>query len=169
MKKRVKKAVRFQEKEDAKGGAIQKLAPAELKPITWNTGVKIEPVVDTPLKRAHREFTEHWAPMHKYADAPDFALLRSAVQHDTTDFNTREREYLMPVQPPTGGGFGADDRETSHFVHETLRRINPVLSQAYLHAPVDDLHDKMVSNSDITYGDSEHLGRGGPRPNLVFH
>ena len=169
MKKRVKKAVRFREKEDAKGGSIQNIPPADLKPIAWNTGVKVESVPDTPLKRAHREFTEHWAPLHRYADVPDFGLLRSAIKHDQTKFNEQEREYLMPVEPPTGGGFNADDRETSHFVHETLRRINPILSQAYMHAPVDDHRDKLVSNNDITYGDSEHLVKGGARPNLVFY
>ena len=108
---------------------------------------------DTPMKQIYRQLDEGWVPMFKGQEAPDFALMRETIKHhDTTEFPATDRVYPMPEEHPTGMGYHKDARETSHFVHHTLHRINPILAKAYLGAPVSDHLDRVQDNSDFVYG-----------------
>ena len=121
--------------------------------------------------------------------APDFARMRELVrQHDDTKFVDNQRVFAMPEKGPTGKGYMHDDRETSHFVRETLHRINPLLSAAYMgEGGIHDDFEKHHHNTDFQYGqvgysksrDSKayqhrlfnHTPSGdqsGPRPKLIM-
>jgi hypothetical protein len=145
---------------DTVGGAVKESKPQKPVLTGWQTQVNIEHVVDTPLKRAARELVDGWTPMHKYQEALDLDLIKRAVEQDTTRFEEVEPEYMMPTEPVTGGGYSADHPETAHFVLETLRSINPVLATAYAGGHVDDHHDRLVYNADISYGASPYQGKG---------
>ena len=109
-------------------------------------------------------------------------------QHDTTEFKDERRVFPLPEVAPTGKGYMHDDRETSHFVRETLHRISPILSTAYLgqHGINDDF-EKHYHNTDFQYGvrgyskDRDHKARehalyniapsgdqSGARPQLIM-
>ena len=109
-------------------------------------------------------------------------------QHDDTKFVDNQRVFAMPEKGPTGKGYMHDDRETSHFVRETLHRINPLLSAAYMgEGGIHDDFEKHHHNTDFQYGqvgysksrDSKayqhrlfnHTPSGdqsGPRPKLIM-
>ena len=170
MKKEVKKSVRFAEE---KGGSLPIVPDAPAAPqarpqVTakrqtargkvYDERFDHQYYTDTPMKRVFRELSEGWAPLSKYQEVPDFKLMESALQHDTTSFpDDRPRLVSMPEKPPTGHGYMMDDRETSHFVHHTLRGIDPVLARAYLGGHVSDYHDRLQTNTEAQYG-------GGYRP-----
>ena len=143
---------------------------------------------DTPMKKTYRQLEQHWAPIYKGQEAPDFQLMRELIkQHDSTEFKDERRVFPLPETAPTGKGYMHDDRETSHFVRETLHRINPLLSTAYLdqHGINDDF-EKHYHNTDFSYGargfskERDHKARehalynhgprgdqSGPRPQLI--
>ena len=112
-------------------------------------------------------------------------------QHDNTKFVDNKRVFAMPEKGPTGRGYMDDDRETSHFVRETLHRINPILSAAYVGGrDAGGIHDEFERhhrNTNFQYGrrgysksrDSKsyqhqlynHQPSGdqsGPRPKLIM-
>ena len=109
---------------------------------------------DTPMKKTYRQLSEHWQPVFKGQVPPDFKVMRDLIdQHDTTEFKPERRVFPIPDVPPTGKGYMHDDRETSHFVRETLHRISPLLSTAYLdsHGINNDFEDH-YRNVDFQYG-----------------
>lgn len=105
------------------------------------------------MKKMYRQLDADWVPLHKGQEPPDFAMMRETIRHhDDTEFPDETRRYAMPEKAPTGRGYHEDDRETSHFVRNTLMKINPVLATAYLGGAVSDYHDRLQSNTDILYG-----------------
>ena len=117
--------------------------------------VTVHTYEDTPAKRTYRQLEENWrGGIFKGQQAPDFALMRELVQqHDDTQFTDPKRVFPMPEKGPTGKGYMQDDRETSHFVRETLHRISPILSAAYggeggIHEDFERHH----TNTDFQYG-----------------
>ena len=104
------------------------------------------------MRRVYREMHQNWQPLFKGQEVPDFQLMEAALQHDTTQFPEEDRLYAMPHKAPTGHGYMMDDRETSHFVHNTLRVIDPVLASAYMGGHVSDYHDRRQTNTEEKYG-----------------
>jgi len=141
------------------------------------------------MKKTYRQLEENWQPIFKGQEPPDFPLMRELIrEHDNTTFKDERRVFPLPEVAPTGKGYMHDDRETSHFVRETLHRINPLLSTAYLDAHgISDAFEKHYHNTDFAYGqrgystgrDSKsrqhalygHKPSGdqsGPRPQLIM-
>ena len=107
------------------------------------------------MKSMYKQLAQDWVPTWKGQEPPDFAMMRETIKHhDNTEFDVQRRLYAMPEKGPTGHGFHADDRETAHFVRQTLSKINPVLARAYMGGAVSDLHDRLQYNEDITYGNT---------------
>ena len=118
------------------------------------SGVSIATYKDTPMKRAYRELDTHYAPIFKGEQRPDFARMRELIrQHDTTEFKPTDRLQVMPENGPSGNGYDGDDRETSHFVHQTLRSINPLLATSYLHGKgIHNDFEDHYRRTDFAYG-----------------
>ena len=145
---------------------------------------------DTPMKKTYRQLEQDWQPVFKGQTPPDFPMMRELIrQHDTTEFQDDRRVFPLPEVAPTGKGYMHDDRETSHFVRETLHRINPLLSTAYLDAHgINDDAERHYHNTDFQYGHhgysrardhkaKQHAQFGirprtgvqrGPRPELIM-
>lgn len=109
---------------------------------------------DTPMKKTYRQLSEHWQPIFKGQQRPDYSTMRELIaQHDTTTFTDNKRVFPLPEVAPTGKGYMHDNRETSHFVRETLHRINPLLSIAYLDSHgINDSKEAHYHNTDFSYG-----------------
>ena len=116
-------------------------------------------------------------------------MMREIIKHhDNTEFKDENRVFALPEVPPTGKGYMHDDRETSHFVRETLHKISPILSAAYLDGHgINNDYDRHLENSDFLYGargysrDRDHRARehalyghapsadqSGPRSKLIM-
>jgi hypothetical protein len=107
------------------------------------------------MKKTYRQLEEGWQPIWKGQETPDFRLMRQLVRdHDTSTFQAPKRLVAMPEEKPTGKGLMHDERETGHFVRETLRKINPILATAYIGTPAitDDL-ERHQTFTDFEYGD----------------
>jgi len=163
----VKKSVRFLEK---RGGGLPPQPPAKPTPTTTSKThghVTVVSYTDTPMKKTYRQLEENWQPIWKGQESPDFRLMRQLVRdHDTSTFEAPKRLVAMPEHKPTGKGLMHDERETGHFVRETLRKINPILATAYVGTPaITDHLERHQTFTDFEYG---RRGRGsGVRPRVI--
>ena len=152
------------QKLEKRGGGLEPATPvvppapkAKASPLSVKRYQNVDVVtyMDTPAKRAYRQIAEGYGtPIFKGQQAPSFGLMRELIrQHDNTEFKDRGLLQVMPEEPPSGKGYMADDRETSHFVHNTLRSINPLLAAAYLDGSgMHDDFERHHHRTDFQYG-----------------
>jgi hypothetical protein len=128
--------------------------------------LKVQTVVDTPLKRAVRELHTSWQPLYGGVQVtPPFQQMRHVARnYDNTQFVKTNREYPMPTHAPTGKGALYDHRETSHYVSKVLRSIHPSLARVYNHGATNEAHHDVATNLHM----EEHV-RAGPLGGLRKH
>ena len=109
----------------------------------------------TPMRTVYNQIAENWTPLlGRGHEAPDFKMMRQALEFDDTEFEEKREYVYRPRNPPTGGGLKSDHRETSHYVSSVLHSISPHLASVYRGGAVNSHIEDSWLNRDIKYSRS---------------
>ena len=107
------------------------------------------------MRTVYNQIAENWTPLlGRGHEAPDFKMMRQALEFDDTEFEEKREYTYRPRNPPTGGGHKADHRETSHYVGSVLHSISPHLANVYRGGAVNSHLEDSWLNRDIKYSRS---------------
>jgi len=82
------------------------------------------------MKQMNRELRQHWRPIFRGQEVPDFGMMQDALKYDDTSFED-DRLLPTPHEAPTGRGHLHDGLHTANYVTQVLHDIHPSLKAAY--------------------------------------